>query len=82
MVNHSNPAMSPHIGKGNRHPSHCINNGKREEMGGKNCLNNKLAPFITLYVHTQSTCKNNSNEEHMEFRCMRICKKPLTTREH
>ena len=74
LANPGNPAMSPHAGKGNRHPSHWINSGKREGMGGENCLDKEL-PFLTvLQVHSQSTHKNASNEEHMEFQCMCICK--------
>ena len=36
---------------------------------------------LPLQVHALSTRKNASNEERMEFRRMRICKKPLATRE-
>ena len=82
LANPGNPAMSPHTGKGNRHPSHWINSGKREGRGGGNCLDNELTPPpTTLQVHTQGTHKNASNKEYMEFQHMRIHKKPLTTRE-
>ena len=73
--------MNPHTGKGKRHLPHRINSGKREGRGGENCLDDELALLTTLQVHALSTCKNASNEEHMEFRLMRICKKPLATRE-
>ena len=62
VANPSNPAMSPHIGKGNRHLSHRINSGKREGMGGENCLGDELALLTMLQVNTQSTHKNTSNE--------------------
>ena len=81
LENPGNPAMSPNTGKGIRHPSHWINSGKREGRGGENCLDDELALLTMLQVHTQSTCRNTSNEEHMEFQFMCICKKPLTTRE-
>ena len=35
LANPGNPAMSPHTGKENRYPSHWVDNGKREGMGGE-----------------------------------------------
>ena len=75
LENPGNPAMNPHTGKGKRHLPHRINSGKREGRGGENCLDDELALLTTLQVHALSTRKNASNEEHMEFRRMRICKK-------
>ena len=51
---------------------------KQWKEGGKgweNCLDDELALLTTLQVHAQSTLRNASNEGHMEFRRMRICKK-------
>ena len=73
LANPRNPAMSPHSGKGNRHPS-VESSGKREGRGGKNYLNDELAFHTTPQVHAQSTHTNASNEEHTEFRHIRICK--------
>ena len=73
--------MSPHRGKGKRHPSHWINSGKRKGMGGGNWLDEELPLLTTLQVHAESTRKNASNEEHMEFQRICIGKKPLTTKE-
>ena len=75
LANPGNTAMSPQTGRGNRRSSQWINNGNREGRGGENYLDDKLQLLTTL----QSTRKNASNEEHMEFRRMRICKKTLTT---
>ena len=38
----------------------------------ENCLEEELTLLTTLQIHAQSTHKNTSNEEHMEF--WRICK--------
>ena len=74
LANLNNPALSFHTGKGNRHPSHWINSGKREGRGGENSLGNKLPLQTMLKVHTQSTHKNTSNKEYIEFQCIHICK--------
>ena len=81
LANLGTPAMSPHTRKGNRYLSHWMNSGKREGRGGENCLGNKLPLLTTLQVHAQSTHKNTSNEEHMEFQWLLICQILLTTRE-
>ena len=39
----------------------------------KKCLDDEQALLMTLQVYTQSTRKNASKEEHMEFRGMCIC---------
>ena len=80
LANPGNQAMRPHTGNGNRHLSHWINSGKREGRGGGNCLDEELSLLTTLQVHAQSTCKNASNEDCMEFQCMSICEKLLTIR--
>ena len=33
----------------------------------ENCLEEELTLLTTLQIHAQSTHKNTSNEEHMEF---------------
>ena len=70
LANPGNQAMRPHTGNGNRHLSHWINSGKREGRGGGNCLDEELSLLTTLQVHAQSTCKNASNEDCMEFQCI------------
>ena len=67
LANPGNPAMSPHPGKWKRHPSHWINNGKREGRDGENCPDNELPLQTTLKVHAKSTCNKSSDKEHMEF---------------
>lgn len=59
--------MSPHAGKGNKHLSHWINSGKREGRGGENCLDKELPLQTMIKVHAQSTSKNASNAEYVEF---------------
>ena len=71
---------SPHR-KGRQAPITLSKQWKEGGKGGENCLDDELALLTMLQVHSQSTCKNASNEEHMELSCMHICKKPLTTRE-
>ena len=51
-----------------------MNKGKREGIGGTNCQDNELPLQTILQVHAQSTCKNASNKEHIEFWCMRLSK--------
>ena len=72
LANLGTPAMSPHTRKGNRYLSHWMNSGKREGRGGENCLCNKLPLLTKLQVHAQTTHKNTSNEEHMEFQRLLI----------
>ena len=70
LENSGNPSISPNTGIGNRHPSNWINSGKRKGMGGESCKDEELPLLTTLQVHAQSTRKNASNEEHMEFQRM------------
>ena len=66
LANPGNPAISPHTGKGKRHPS--FHSGKREEEIGKTAYPDDELPLQTmLQVHTQSTHKKASNKVHMEF---------------
>ena len=67
LANPGNPVMKPHAEKGNRHLSHWINSKKREGRGGENCLYNELPLQTMIKVHAQSTSKNASNAEYMEF---------------
>ena len=67
LANPGNPVMKPHAEKGNRHLSHWINSRKREGRGGENCLYNELPLQTMIKVHAQSTSKNASNAEYMEF---------------
>ena len=71
LANPGNPAMRTHTGKGNKHLSCWINSGKSEGRGPHNAASSCL-----------KRNKNASNEEHMEFGCMCICKKQLTTGVH
>ena len=68
-----NPAMNPQVGKGNRLTT-LKNKAKREGIGGTNCQDDELPLQTILQVHAQSTCKNASNKEHIEFWCMRLSK--------
>ena len=61
------PSHEPHTGKGSRHLSHWINNGKREGRDGENCQGDDLPLQTTLKVHAKSTCNKGPDEEHMEF---------------
>ena len=65
--------MNPQVGKGNRFTT--LNEHWKEEGNGwENCLDDEL-PFQTiLQLHDQSTCKNASNKEHIEFWCTRLSK--------
>ena len=58
-----------------------MNSGKRKGKGGENCLGNKLPLLTKLQVHAQTTHKNTSNKEHMEFQRLLIYQRLLTTRE-
>ena len=78
LANPGNPVMNPHAEKGNRHLSHWINSRKREGRGGENCLYNELPLQTMIKVHAQSTSKNASNAEYMEFQHAYM-QKPLTT---
>ena len=51
-----------------------MNKAKREGIGGTNCQDDELPLQTILQVHAQSTCKNASNKEHIEFWCMRLSK--------
>ena len=74
------PVMNPHARKGNRHLSHWINSKKREWRGGENCLNNELPLQTMINFHAQSTLKNASNAEYMEFQHAYM-QKPSTSME-
>ena len=78
LANPGNPVMKPHAEKGNRHLSHWIKSRKREGRGGENCLYNELPLQTMIKVHAQSTSKNASNAEYMEFQHAYM-QKPLTT---
>ena len=67
LANPGNPVMKSHAEKGNRHLSHWIKSRKREGRGGENCLYNELPLQTMIKVHAQSTSKNASNAEYMEF---------------
>ena len=47
---------------------------KEWERGGENYLDDELSVQTMLQAHAQSTCKNASIREHMEFWHVRICK--------
>ena len=50
---------------------HWMNKAKREGISGTNCQDDELPLQTILQVHAQSTCKNASNKEHIEF--WRMC---------
>ena len=75
LANPGNPAMSPHTGKGNRHPTHWYSSVNREGRGEENCPDDELPLQTTLKVHTHSKRKNASNKEQLEFQHLRMCKK-------
>ena len=80
LANPGNPAMSPHAGKGNRHPSHWINSGKREGMGGE-----KLPGQRVAIPHSASSTISKHTQECLQWRAHGIpmyvyMQKPLTTR--
>lgn len=47
---------------------------KEWERGGENYLDDELSVQTMLQAHAQSTCKNASIREHMEFWLVCICK--------
>ena len=64
----------PTCGKGNRHSSHWINSGKREEREGRGILEDVLpCKSNALWKHhLHEGHKHVSNQEHMESWCMHV----------
>ena len=66
------PSHEPPHKKGQKVPVPLNEQWKEEGRGGENCLGNKLPLLTKLQVHAQTTHKNTSNEEHMEFQRLLI----------
>ena len=66
-----NPAMNPHAGKGNRHPSHWINSGKREGRVGKTATPPNTSSSCSMHMqeHLKWGAHGIPTHAHMQKNC-------------